>query len=236
VRELWLAYGIAAAMPALLLLVGRAVPFVTSNLHALVAATFIYLSASLLWRRGANLGDAGLSLGQPGKSWLLVVGFWVVVVPLFTIGFGLFYREVCAHFARLAPPGLCPSFRGADAVLHHLRVPRGFGEQVLVELAVVAIPEELFFRGYLHGELEKRWPARRRLWGGGVGRALLASSALFALAHLSVQPDPRRLAVFFPALVFGWMRSATGSIAAGAVTHASANLLMKVLAASYFGG
>ena len=31
------------------------------------------------------------------------------------------------------------------------------------------------------------------------------SSALFALGHLVVVPSPQRLAVFFPALVFGWM-------------------------------
>jgi membrane protease YdiL (CAAX protease family) len=78
------------------------------------------------------------------------------------------------------------------------------------------------------------WPARRKLWGGGIGVALVVSSALFAAAHLVIEFDPRRLAVFFPALLFGWMRSATGSIAAGATTHAASNLLMKVLAMSYF--
>ena len=36
--------------------------------------------------------------------------------------------------------------------------------------------------------------------------------------------DPRGLSVFFPGLLFGWMRSATGSILAGTICHALSNL------------
>ena len=61
------------------------------------------------------------------------------------------------------------------------------------------------------------------------------SSALFALGHLLVIPNPQRLAVFFPALVFGWMRARTGSIAAGATFHALCNVVSDVLHTSYFG-
>ena len=234
-RELVLAYAIAAAMPALLLLVGRGLPFVGDNLHVLVAATFLIVPFELLRRRNADLIDAGFVLGDRVKLLVLVGLFGLVVVPLFALGFGAVYHQLCAHWPSLAPRGVCASLR-PGGVLELLRLPDKFGQHVATEVIVVAIPEELFFRGYLHGELEKRWPARRRLWGGGLGRALLVSSALFALAHLAITPDPRRLMVFFPGLLFGWMRSATGSIAAGATCHAGSNLLMKVLAATYFGG
>ena len=53
--------------------------------------------------------------------------------------------------------------------------------------------------------------------------------------HLLVIPNPQRLAVFFPALVFGWMRARTGSIAAGATFHALCNVVSDVLHTSYFG-
>jgi membrane protease YdiL (CAAX protease family) len=105
----------------------------------------------------------------------------------------------------------------------------GFAEAVLVQVVVVALPEELFFRGYLHALCERALPPKRRFLGGGVGWALVISSALFALGHLAVVPDPRRLAVFFPGLMFGWMRSATGSIVAGTIAHAASNLLIDVL-------
>jgi membrane protease YdiL (CAAX protease family) len=52
---------------------------------------------------------------------------------------------------------------------------------------------------------------------------------LFALGHVLVDFDPRRLATFFPGLLFGWMRSATGNIAAGTFVHAGANLYMDFL-------
>ena len=64
--------------------------------------------------------------------------------------------------------------------------------------------------------------------------ALVVSSALFALGHLAVVPNPQRLAVFFPALVFGWMRGRTGSILAGATFHALCNIFADVLHTSFF--
>jgi membrane protease YdiL (CAAX protease family) len=49
-----------------------------------------------------------------------------------------------------------------------------------------------------------------------------------------VVPNPQRLAVIFPALVFGWMRARTGSIVPGALFHALCNLFADVLHTSYF--
>ena len=82
--------------------------------------------------------------------------------------------------------------------------------------------------------LERVWPPTRRLFGAKVGWALIVSSALFAIGHVAVIPNPQRLAVFFPALLFGWMRARTGSIAAGALYHALCNILADTLHTSYF--
>jgi membrane protease YdiL (CAAX protease family) len=109
-----------------------------------------------------------------------------------------------------------------------------FAESAFVQIVVVALPEELFFRGFLLGELERAMPAKRKVLGGGVGKALLLSALLFALGHVLVDLDPRRLAVFFPGLLFGWMRSATGSIAAGTVAHAASNLYIDFLRRTFF--
>ena len=102
-------------------------------------------------------------------------------------------------------------------------------EFVLTQFAVVALPEELFFRGLLFTLLEKRFPPKRRFLGGGVGLALVLSAAAFALVHLPKDGDPRALATFFPGLLFGWMRSATGSILASSITHGFSNILVRVL-------
>ena len=129
--------------------------------------------------------------------------------------------------------GLCRHWLGPAG--GHLRLPPRFLLLAFSQLVVVAIPEELFFRGYLMERLEQVWPPTKNLFGARVGWALVVSSALFALGHLLVIPNPQRLAVFFPALVFGWMRARTGSIAAGATFHALCNVVSDVLHTSYFG-
>ena len=48
-------------------------------------------------------------------------------------------------------------------------------------------------------------------------------------------PCPWRLGVFFPALIFGWLRERTGTIVPGTIFHALSNLTVLVLEASFFG-
>jgi len=106
---------------------------------------------------------------------------------------------------------------------------------VVTQLLLVAIPEEFFYRAYLQGAFARAWPgARRRVLGVATNpAALVATSALFALGHFAVGFDPQRLAVFFPSLLFGWMKDATGSIAAAAVFHALCNIVVDVLSKAY---
>jgi len=180
----------------------------------------------------------GLRLDPVRLNLMVLAVALAVTFPLFVVGFFWFYGTVCSgHGGLLAPiapafASLCDRWLGTGG--GHLTLPSRFWLLSLNQLIVIAIPEELFFRGYLLSRLEERWPSRRRLLGAPVGLALLVSSALFALGHLVVIPNPQRLAVFFPALVFGWMRARTGSIAAGAAFHALCNLFSDVLHTSFF--
>jgi membrane protease YdiL (CAAX protease family) len=127
---------------------------------------------------------------------------------------------------------LCATWRGWAGF--HPRLPDGFVVLLLSQVLVVAVPEEIFFRGYLMSRFEQRWPSRGRLWGAAVGWPLLLSSLLFAVGHFLVDLAPARLAVFFPALVFAWMRSRSGSVAPGALFHALCNVLSEMLHDSAF--
>ncbi len=49
------------------------------------------------------------------------------------------------------------------------------------------------------------------------------------MIHLPKAGDPRALATFFPGLLFGWLRSATGSIGAAVGVHAASNICVRVL-------
>lgn len=105
---------------------------------------------------------------------------------------------------------------------------------VLVQLLLVALPEEVFYRGYLQTRLDQLVGRDRRVLGVDVNVAsLLITSALFAVGHYATIPAPARLAVFFPSLLFGWMRRATGGVAAPVVYHAACNILVDIGAGFY---
>jgi uncharacterized protein len=107
------------------------------------------------------------------------------------------------------------------------------GDQVLGQLLVIALPEEAFYRGYLQRAFDDVWRPSRRVLGAMLGPGILVTSAVFAVGHLLTEVKPDRLAVFFPALVFGWLRARTGGIGAGVLFHAACNLFAAWLARSY---
>ncbi|MCA9593500.1 MAG: CPBP family intramembrane metalloprotease [Myxococcales bacterium] len=118
----------------------------------------------------------------------------------------------------------------------HPAPPPSFSQDVLGQLLVIALPEEAFYRGYLQTSFDDAFRGRVRVLGAELGPGILIASALFALGHIATEVHPNRLAVFFPALVFGWLRVRTRGIGAGMVFHALSNLLTAYLAHSYMLG
>lgn len=106
-------------------------------------------------------------------------------------------------------------------------------EMSLWHVLGVALPEEAFFRGYLQTSLREKWTAEWRLGPLPLSWAIVATSAVFALGHLATDPHPARLAVFFPSLLFGAVRGATGGIGAAVFLHAECNLFSQWLAQGY---
>jgi membrane protease YdiL (CAAX protease family) len=227
-----LAYAAAAALVAGLVRIDVDVPMVGHLGSALVAVTLLYAPVVVAWRRGEDLADYGFRTAPVGRGVKLGVGYVLLVFPIFALGYFAFYEIVCSpdwrELRELAPPGACKAYRGI-AGWHAPAITWDLVQFVAVQIVVVALPEELFFRGCLHELLERRFPPARRWLGGGVGLALVLSSLAFALIHLPKDGDPRALATFFPGLVFGWMRSCTGSILAPVIAHASSNILIRVL-------
>ncbi|MBL8922878.1 MAG: CPBP family intramembrane metalloprotease [Myxococcaceae bacterium] len=191
---------------------------------------FLYLPVLAMSVRGEDYRDFGLStrtLAADVKQFLLVSA---VVFPLFVAAYVAFVMTLPAlpgEWVKVLTPYLgTPRF--------HLRLPDRFGEWVIDQLFVVALPEEFFYRGFLQTRLRDAWPQGRLFFGARLGPAFWLTAALFALGHLAIF-EVWRLAVFFPALLFGWMRERSGSVVGAALFHASANLLVLVLDASFFG-
>ena len=194
------------------------------------------------------------------SGWAWALGAAVVIFPLFALLTWGFYSQVCAGDLRVLAPvlavehwtpydGSLARFLARQCRAHPggmwpqgLYVPRewvqygglGFVQAVVVGLFAVALPEEVFHRGYLMSALEQRWPAKRTVFGVPFGWAAVLSSALFALGHLVTMANTARLATFFPALVFAWLWRRSDSLWAPALFHVGSNLLMDVLLASTF--
>jgi hypothetical protein len=215
-------------------------PWVGHVGSALVSVLFLYAPLYVAARRDEDLRDYGLVYEPIGRGLLTAGIALAVIVPLFTFGFWGFYEVACHHepLSHLAPHQMCSRYGGL-ASLHPPAVslfeanpsrPSTISlEWCVVQWLVVGLPEELFFRGFLLNKLEERFPPGRRFWGGGVGLALVLSALAFALVHLPKEGDPRALATFFPGLLLGWMRSATGSILASTIAHGGCNILARLL-------
>ena len=191
---------------------------------------FLYLPLYACRSRGEDWPDFGLStrtLGRDVKQFLTVS---IVVFPIFIAGyvaFTLLWSRLPGSWASVLTPYTgTPQFE--------FRLPDRFTEWAIDDLFVVALPEEFFYRGYLQSRLRDAWPKGRLFLGARLGPAFWLTAVLFALGHLAIF-QVWRLGVFFPALLFGWMRERSNSVVGPALFHAAANLLIKVLDASFFG-
>ena len=227
-RHALYAYLAAVALVAAVVRIDVDLPAIGHLGSALVAVVLLYTPVVVAWVRREDLHHYGFHAEPIGKNLGVIALVLGIILPLFAAGYLGFYQVVCdtPSLRELAPPGACAGWRGA---WHGPHLTTSFLEFGAVQVVVVALPEELCFRGCILGLLERRFPPRVRVLGGGIGLALILSSLAFALIHLPKAGDPRALATFFPGLLFGWMRSATGSIAGSVVAHAASNIWVRLL-------
>lgn len=184
-----------------------------------------------------------------------------IVFPIFAFATFWFYSRICAGDYTLLAPALwaeaktpfagtlehflgaqCRSYHGEGLLPPQLRIPAswakyfggGFVYALAIEIFAIALPEEVFHRGYLMSALEERWKPKRKLAGVAFGWAAVLSSIMFAVGHMVGEAQTHRLATFFPALIFAWLWRRSESLWAPAIFHAGSNLLMQVLLASTF--
>ncbi|MBI1814101.1 MAG: CPBP family intramembrane metalloprotease [Deltaproteobacteria bacterium] len=96
------------------------------------------------------------------------------------------------------------------------------------QLLGVALPEEFFFRGYLQSQLNASFGRPYRTFGAAWGLGLVFGAALFALCHVPLG-GPGQLIVFFPGLLYGWLRERTDNVLVPTVYHAVSNVLLKTM-------
>ncbi len=211
-----------------------------ANLAGVAAFLFIALPDARLRARGEDWPDYGVPLHglTDGRTWrgfgrgaLVALGVAAVVFPLFAAAFWA-WAELLPHLPGGLARALAPY---AGAPRFAFRLPDGLPTLVLVQLLVVALPEEMFYRGFVQTAWARSAPERGvSVLGARLGAGFVRTQLLFALGHLVVL-QPWRLATFFPGLLFGWLRERTGSVAAPVVLHALSNLFITTLEASFYG-
>lgn len=210
-----------------------------ANLAGVAAFLFVWLSDRRLRARGEGWDAYGLpfhGLADPrtwrawGRDALRGLAVCAVVFPLFVAAFwasALLLPHLPDGLARVVVP-----YSGAPRL--HPRAPDGLLVMAVVQLLAVALPEELFYRGWMQTSWARRAPARGvTILGARLGAGFVWTQLLFAVGHLVVL-QPWRLATFFPGLLFGWVRERTGGLVAPVVVHAASNLLIATLEASFY--
>lgn len=120
-----------------------------------------------------------------------------------------------------------------DPPLEQHRSPWWWLVMLTSQLILVALPEEWFYRGYLQQRFDNAFGTPWRILGANLGWGWLLASVCFALGHLVLDARPERLAVFFPSLLFGYMKARTGSVFAPTLFHALSNVWIQGLGYVY---
>lgn len=98
---------------------------------------------------------------------------------------------------------------------------------LLNNLLIVAIPEEIFFRGYLQSTMQRIYGQKRIM--KFLSYSNLMTSLLFAVGHFFLKPRFDRLAVFFPSLLFGFLREKRENIYPSIMFHLLSNWMMYLI-------
>lgn len=194
-----------------------------------VGLVFLIATWALVWRKDdatverSGLAFAGIVLpgafdAKRAARGALAAIAWASAFALVT--FGPFYFGWRAYWHAHGTFALTP--RIGDAF-----------DEIAGQLVIIALPEEAFYRGYLQSRLDDAWPPRWNVLGARVGPSLFVASAIFALGHLATIHAPARLAVFFPALLFGWLRARTRGVGASIAYHAACNVFSEALGRGY---
>lgn len=107
---------------------------------------------------------------------------------------------------------------------------------LLSQIILVGFPEEFFFRGYLQSFLKFRFhnpitflkplPLETTY-------SIPLSAMIFAASHSLITFQWWHFSIFFPALVFGWLREKTNGLIAPILFHALSNIVITWIGASY---
>lgn len=217
----------------------------------LVPVLFIWAPVWVLRRKGVDPDRYPLSLPplSDGRTWRQAAGWGLGLGVAITLPFLPLYHFWQTTWFPQVVQWLCVMSDNVDAMSAFsdsaaCRVGVRAAEPswtlpaqplllIAYHFAYVAIPEEMFYRGYMQSRFDEIWPPHKRVWGALVGRSLWVTALWFALGHSLVTFQWWHPFIFVPALAFGWLRSRTGEVLGGAFFHAWCNVMVVFLDTAY---
>lgn len=195
----------------------RKIPFIDHTLSTLVALVLIYTPVLHTTLRKIPTSFFEKSLPALARSFFLFVVTTLVVFPPFLLVNHLYQKQILGRGLAILP------------------LPDLFS-LLTIQILLVAFPEEFFFRGYLQSILAGRFPKKIRFLrplGIEATWAIPLASLLFAASHSFITLRWWHFAIFFPSLVFGWLREKTGGLVAPILFHALCNVAVNWINVAY---
>lgn len=193
----------------------QGLPFIFQNRSLIFAAILLYIPIYIGSRNRKSLVFVETSVGDILRAIGIFVLWAVIIFPPYAVLVHLWAKLIWgAHTFKLAA---FPSWN-----------------LVLTQLLVVALPEETFFRGYMQTRLQQIYKPRWTIFGARLGWGWILTCVIFALAHSLIQYQWWHFAIFFPSLIFGYLRERTDGLVAPILFHATSNLFMAWIGTCYY--
>lgn len=124
----------------------------------------------------------------------------IIILPLFSIYIFLYIKYFNLRF--------------------NFNLPPSWSLEIFIQIFVVAMPEEIFYRGFLQNALLKRF---------SIFKSIFITNIFFAISHLFAGFNVMRILTFFPGLIFSYLAYKNKSLFSAILFHALCNLLGQFL-------
>lgn len=184
----------------------RSISWIGGNLSLITGLILIYLPTLIFFLKKESFDFFERNLRDLRDSlWILILVSFLLF-PLFLVGNHLFQT----HFLHTHYFPLKDHSKLYNAFFFHL--------------FLVALPEEFFFRGYFLSRMQQVFKGGPKFFGVRMGIGFFLTSGLFALSHSLIEFQIWHILIFFPGLIFGWLKEKTGGLTAPILFHAFCNL------------
>ena len=199
--------------------------FYQNNLLALTTALLMYVPMAVFFIRQEPIDFLEKNLSQVlfSLGWLARVVFVLAPIVLFA---NHFYQPWEFHVS-------WAGFRFYKSVFQYIPAGLNFLWPSILRNLVIATGEEFFFRGYFQKRLHQVFGNSAQMCGFYSIKPLVLTSVIFALSHSLITLQWWHPFIFFPGLIFGWLREKTNGLVAPVFFHVLCNVFSEWVGVSY---